>query len=125
LQSSFLLVADRHQATLDFFYTASHEHVLHPPSVISYKEGQASEFEEREEEKNVTEQLHDFVLSERFPRFVKVSRINFQQLLGTRKFIVIVVAEEDKLGNVQDEIASKLIQLFREFAVTHHDRVKR
>jgi hypothetical protein len=125
LQSSFLLVADRHQATLDFFSAPSHEQVVRTPSVISYKEGQASEFEEREEEKNVTEQLHDFVLSERFPRFVKVSRINFQQLLGTRKFIVIVVAEEDKLGNVQDEIASKLIQLFREFAYKHHDRVKR
>ena len=46
---------------------------------------------------NITESLHHWVLRERFPRFVKVTRGRFSQLMSTKKLLVVAVLEENKL----------------------------
>ena len=66
--------------------------------IFVYKEGTVSIFEDGE--------LSDWIAKERFPLFVKVSRSNFQELLGTKKFLVMAVVEEDKLGRITEEMES-------------------
>ena len=53
---------------------------------------------------NITESLHHWVLRERFPRFVKVTRGRFSQLMSTKKLLVMAVLEENKLGEITPDM---------------------
>ena len=44
------------------------------------------------------------VLRERFPRFVKVTRGRFSQLMSTKKLLVMAVLEENKLGEITPDM---------------------
>ena len=48
--------------------------------------------------KNFTANLQHWILRERFPKFVKVTRGRFQHLMSTKKLLVMAVLEENKLG---------------------------
>jgi len=48
----------------------------------------------------VNSSLYNWVLKERFPRFVKVTRGKFSNLLNTGKYLVLAVLEENKLLEV-------------------------
>ena len=49
---------------------------------------------------NKTESLKTWILRERFPKFVKVTRGKFSQLMSTKKLLVMAVLEENKLGEL-------------------------
>ena len=44
------------------------------------------------------------MLRERFPRFVKVTRGRFSQLMSTKKLLVMAVLEENKLGEITPDM---------------------
>ena len=44
------------------------------------------------------------MLRERFPRFVKVTRGRFGQLMSTKKLLVMAVLEENKLGEITPDM---------------------
>ena len=49
---------------------------------------------------NKTESLRTWILRERFPKFVKVTRGRFSHLMSTKKLLVMAVVEENKLGEL-------------------------
>ena len=53
--------------------------------------------------------LYSWVMAERFPRFVKVTRGKFGNIMATGKLVVVAVVEENKLGEVEP-----LQELFRD-----------
>ena len=59
-----------------------------------------NEIEENEEAMNNTESLKSWILRERFPKFVKVTRGRFGHLMSTKKLLVMAVLEENKLGEI-------------------------
>ena len=50
--------------------------------------------------------LKTWVMRERFPQFVKVTRGKFSHLLSTRKLLVMCVLEENKLGELTPDMES-------------------
>lgn len=115
---SFNSVAEDHQSHLNFYAFQANKIPAHHfadlkgvdlPKIFVYKDRKAFLFDQSEEIDeseggNLTSALSSWVAKERFPRFVKVSRSNFQQLLTTKKFIVMAVVEEDKLGRITDDM---------------------
>jgi len=91
-------------------------------SIRVYKDSSSFKFEENSEiaeeraerdlsnddsvvvSENITESLHHWVLRERFPRFVKVTRGRFSQLMSTKKLLVMAVLEENKLGEITPDM---------------------
>ncbi|KAJ8898194.1 hypothetical protein PR048_003554 [Dryococelus australis] len=53
---------------------------------------------------NMNETMFNWVNEERFTTFPKVTRGNIHQLLQTRKYLVLVVVEENKLHEVPAEM---------------------
>lgn len=45
--------------------------------------------------------MEQWILSERFPSFQRVTHGNFNQLLGTRKLLVAAVLEENQIGKLE------------------------
>merc|ERR1712226_664868 len=52
---------------------------------------------------NKTESLRTWILRERFPKFVKVTRGRFNHLMSTKKLLVMAVVEENKLGELSPD----------------------
>ena len=52
---------------------------------------------------NKTESLRTWILRERFPKFVKVTRGRFSHLMSTKKLLVMAVVEENKLGELSPD----------------------
>jgi len=91
-------------------------------SIRVYKDSSSFKFEENSEiaeeraerdlsnddtelvSENITESLQHWVLRERFPRFVKVTRGRFSQLMSTKKLLVMAVLEENKLGEITPDM---------------------
>ena len=57
-----------------------------------------------ESPKNISESLQNWILRERFPRFVKVTRGRFGHLMSTNKLLVMAVLEENKLGEITPDM---------------------
>ncbi len=53
---------------------------------------------------NITQSLRQWVLRERFPKFVKVTRGRFSHLMSTNKLLVMAVLEENKLGEITPDM---------------------
>jgi len=54
--------------------------------------------------KNFTANLQHWILRERFPKFVKVTRGRFSHLMSTKKLLVMAVLEENKLGELTPDM---------------------
>lgn len=63
---------------------------------------------------DLTVSLLNFLTRNKFPKFLKATRNNFQELLATKKLIVMGVVEEDKLGNLNHEQA-EFLRFFEQF----------
>ena len=48
--------------------------------------------------------VYDWINVERFATFPKVTRVNINQLLQTRKYLVLAVVEENKLLEIPTEM---------------------
>ncbi|RZF39530.1 hypothetical protein LSTR_LSTR001051 [Laodelphax striatellus] len=90
-----------------FFYAVppeiarKHFQIMELPVVLVYKESSIYLFDGEEQENlNLNSSLTDWVNSERFHTFVKVTRGNIRQVLKTNKFLVLAVVHENKLQEV-------------------------
>lgn len=57
-------------------------------------------FTENEWEDNLNSSLHKWVNEERFPTFVKVTRLNINSLMKTKKYLVLAIVEESKVQEI-------------------------
>lgn len=64
----------------------------------------AADSNEELQGRNISESLHHWLLRERFPRFVKVTRGRFGHLMSTQKLLVMAVLEENKLGEITPDM---------------------
>jgi thioredoxin domain-containing protein 10 len=48
--------------------------------------------------------MFDWINAERFATFPKITRVNINQLLQTRKYLVLAVVEENKLLEIPTEM---------------------
>ena len=73
--------------------------------------------------KNFTASLQHWILRERFPMFVKVTRGRFSHLMSTKKLLVMAVLEENKLGEITPDMDNfrTMIHMVME---THLDRYR-
>lgn len=60
-------------------------------------------FELTDLENNLNASLHRWINEERFPLFPKVTKYNINQLMHTRKYLVLAVVAENKLGEIETE----------------------
>lgn len=119
-----------------FFYATSdelanqHFNIEKLPSIIVYKEENHYFYPHGHiahdmEPKDVNDTIHHWVNCERFLTFPKITRFNIHQLLQTRKWIVLVVVEEDKLNQVAThelEFRDMVEELIRKYRHLYHDR---
>ncbi|XP_026461784.1 protein disulfide-isomerase TMX3-like isoform X2 [Ctenocephalides felis] len=93
-----------------FFYAASHEvskeHFPliedHAPTVFVIKEKDHYKFTYDSFSSSIlNETLYQWVNEERFGTFPKVTRGNINQILQTKKYIVLAVVEENKLNEIE------------------------
>jgi len=117
LWDAFNQTAVAYQAYNQFFYLDQSE----VPSDFLEKKGLPFVFVRKENEEyfynipegssesseyNLTISLSEWVIRERFPTFMRITRANFQELTGTNKYIVVAVVDEDKLGRLTPEMAT-------------------
>jgi len=75
--------------------------------VVGRQEREAAEEEDEANKPPITvtnTSLYSWVMAERFPLFVKVTRGKFSNILASRKFIVMAVLEENKLLEISPEM---------------------
>jgi len=58
---------------------------------------------------NITSSVKEWVKRERFNKFMKITRGNFHHVLATKKYIALVVTEEDKLDRIEPEMEAYVI----------------
>lgn len=73
--------------------------------------------------KNHTETLHHWILRERFPKFVKVTRGKFSHLMSTKKLLVMAVLEENRLGELTPDMEA-FRSMLHNVMDTHIDRYR-
>lgn len=107
---TFYAAAENYQEH-GFFYATSedvaaqHFEFEKLPAVIVYKEEQHHFYPHAHvahemDPLTVNETIHQWVNQERFIAFPKISRFNINQLLKTKKYLVVAVVSEDKLSQV-------------------------
>lgn len=97
-----------------FFYSVSPEiakkHITFTahPTVFVFKENSYYFFPEYINEETEMEYLnasmYDWINAERFATFPKITRGNINQLLQTRKYLVLAIVEENKLQEISTEM---------------------
>ena len=68
--------------------------------------------------------FYSWVMAERFPLFVKVTRGKFGNIMSTNKFLVIAVLEENKLGQIepeQEDFKNMLKEVIVENRAAYHE----
>uniref|UniRef100_A0A1B6MT86 Thioredoxin domain-containing protein n=2 Tax=Graphocephala atropunctata TaxID=36148 RepID=A0A1B6MT86_9HEMI len=114
-----------------FFYSVSadiarkHVRLKDPPEIFVYKEKSHYFYEESETSLGgLNASLSEWVNSERFATFVKVTRGNIHQLMKTNKFLVLAVVHENKLQEVPDEML-EFRDMIESVITTNRDRYHR
>ncbi|CAG9859452.1 unnamed protein product [Phyllotreta striolata] len=134
LWNTFYDIASKFQAHA-FYYAASEEiarkHVdLHKlPAVFVHKENShyvysVAEGDNAIEAEHINDTMHKFINEERFESFPKITEANINEVLRTRKYIVIVVVEENKLLQVPKEMVEfrdSIKSLAKEKRHAYHD----
>lgn len=119
-----------------FFYATSediatqHFDIGHLPAVIVYKEEQHYFYQHahvahKMDVDFINETIHHWVNVERFISFPKITRFNFNQLLKTKKLLVLVVVEEDKLNQITThelEFRDMVEGVIRKHRDRYHDK---
>ncbi|XP_075225053.1 thioredoxin-related transmembrane protein 3 [Lycorma delicatula] len=110
LWTTYSEVAERFQPH-GFFYSvppeiaSKHVWLKDPPAVLVYKENSHYFFDVDEKGwLELNSSLTEWVNSERFNTFVKVTRGNIHQVLQTNKYLVLAVVNENKLQEVPIEM---------------------
>ncbi|XP_073842360.1 thioredoxin-related transmembrane protein 3 [Musca autumnalis] len=132
---TFYVAAENYQEHGFFYATtadvaAQHFDFDHLPAVIVYKEEQhhfyphAHKAHEMDADL-VNETIHQFVNVERFVAFPKITRFNINQLLKTKKYLVVAVVEEDKLNQIAThelEFRDMVENVIRKHRDRYHDK---
>ena len=119
-----------------FFYATSdelanqHFNIEKLPSIVVYKEESHyfyphAHIAHELEANAVNETIHHWVNCERFLTFPKITRFNINQMFKTKKWLVVVVVEEDKLNQVAThelEFRDMVEELIRKYRNKYHDR---
>ncbi|TMW40992.1 hypothetical protein DOY81_013929 [Sarcophaga bullata] len=100
------------------------------PAVIVYKEEQHHFYPHAHVAHEmdpllVNEPYHQWVNQERFIAFPKITRFNFNQLLKTKKYLVVAVVTEDKLNQVAThelEFRDMVESVIRKHRDRYHDK---
>lgn len=107
---AYYAVAERFQPH-GYFYASPHDiakrhvNLKDPPGVCVFKEKSQYPFDVEEKGwSDLNSSLADWVNSERFGTFVKITRGNINQVLQTNKFLVLAVVHENKLQEVPEEM---------------------
>uniref|UniRef100_A0A224XD20 Protein disulfide-isomerase tmx3 n=1 Tax=Panstrongylus lignarius TaxID=156445 RepID=A0A224XD20_9HEMI len=123
-------VAERFQPH-SFFYAASHDLVKRHvkvkdlPTVFVYKENTHYLFdEELRDWTNLNSSLTNWVNTERFNTFVKVTRGNIHQFMQTNKFLVLAVVAENKLEEVPEDMII-FRDMIKSIIMNHRDKFHR
>ncbi|CAH1116632.1 unnamed protein product [Phaedon cochleariae] len=114
LWDTFSDVASKMQAHA-FYYSTSvdiakrHIDIHSLPAVFVHKENShffypVGEGNFIEESENLNASIHEWINHERFETFQKITEGNFNEILRTKKYIVLVVVEENKLFQVPKEM---------------------
>lgn len=100
-------VAEKFQPHAFFYATSSNIAKMHvkidkTPSIFVYKDKSHFFYEDIQviEAPALNTSIADWINQERFAQFPKVTRGNLNQLMKTRKFLVLAVVEENKLEEV-------------------------
>ncbi|CRL00032.1 CLUMA_CG013320, isoform A [Clunio marinus] len=110
LWDSFYINAEAHQAHGYFYATTEevagkHFFIDSSPVILVYKENSHYTFPlsdsfESFELSHLNGTLHNWITCERFPTFPKITRENIYLLRQTKKFLALVVVEENKLNEL-------------------------
>nr|XP_014095597.1 protein disulfide-isomerase TMX3 [Bactrocera oleae] len=132
---SYYAAAENYQEH-GFFYATTpdiatqHFEFEHLPAVVVYKEEQHHlyPFAHVAHEMDVSEindTIHHWVNVERFITFPKITRFNMNQLMKTKKYLVVAVVEEDKLNQVAThelEFRDMVEGVIRKHRNRYHDK---
>ncbi|KAL1129001.1 hypothetical protein AAG570_013533, partial [Ranatra chinensis] len=111
LWENYYDVAERFQPH-SFFYSASHDiakkHVNldDRPAIFVFKENSYYAFDETEnrEWETINSSLTNWVNTERFGTFVKITKGNIYQIMQTNKYLVLAVVHENKLEEIPEHM---------------------
>lgn len=127
---TYYAVAERFQPH-GYFYASPHDiakrHVnsKDPPGVYVFKEKALYPFDVEEKGwSELNNSLADWVNSERFGTFVKITRGNINQVLQTNKFLVLAVVHENKLQEVPEEML-EFRDMIESIIKNHRDKYHR
>ncbi|XP_067645832.1 protein disulfide-isomerase TMX3 [Eurosta solidaginis] len=132
LWESFYAAAENYQE-FGFFYATTpdiasqHFDFEHLPAAVVYKEEQHHlyPFAHEMEGSEINETVHHWVNVERFTTFPKITRFNINQLMLTKKYLVVAVVEEDKLSQVPThelEFRDMVESVIRKHRDRYHDK---
>ncbi|XP_065213681.1 protein disulfide-isomerase TMX3 [Planococcus citri] len=74
------------------------------PAIVVHKENNVYVFDESEWSLSLNHSLHRWVNEERFPTFMKITRLNINSLMETNKFLVLAIVEENKVQEIPDHM---------------------
>ncbi|KAF7273179.1 thioredoxin-related transmembrane protein 3 [Rhynchophorus ferrugineus] len=116
------------------FYSASAEIAKHHikikelPTVFVHKEGShyyypVEEGSRIENAEHLNKTLHQWISEERFETFPKITSDNINEYMQTRKYLVLVIVEENKIKQISPEMLefrNKVEHLIRKKRDTYH-----
>lgn len=127
---SYYAVAERFQPH-GYFYASPHDiakrhtNLKDPPGVYVFKEKSQYLFDVEEKGwSELNNSLAEWVNSERFGTFVKITRGNINQVLQTNKFLVLAVVHENKLQEVPEEML-EFRDMIESIITNHRDKYHR
>ncbi|XP_017486392.1 PREDICTED: protein disulfide-isomerase TMX3 [Rhagoletis zephyria] len=135
LWESYNAAAENYQE-YGFFYATSpdiasqHFDFEHLPALLVYKDEQHYVYPHAHvvdtmEGTEINETVHHWVNVERFTTFPKITRFNINQLMLTKKYLVVAVVEEDKLNQVAThelEFRDMVEAVIRKHRDRYHDK---
>jgi len=135
LWDAYYIAAETYQAHGYFYATNSEMASKHfaidgSPLVIVFKENTYYDFplsdvHDKIDPIQLNSSLHSWIGKERFLTFPKISRENLYQLRQTRKYLVLVVVEENKLNEIathEVEFRDMVEQVIKTKRAKYHDK---
>ncbi|XP_050538268.1 protein disulfide-isomerase TMX3 isoform X2 [Daktulosphaira vitifoliae] len=125
----FYDLAKQFQAHSYFYITSENLGKQHfsfdkSPAVIVYKEEQHYIFNVEEWGMDLNSSLTEWINTERFDTFVKVTRSNIHQMFETNKYLVLAIVEENKIPKLPIH-HSEFLQMVESVIVQNRDRFHR
>lgn len=94
------------------------------PAIVVYKEEQHYSFNAEEWDMDFNTSLTQWINTERFDTFVKVTRSNIHHMLETNKYLVLALVEENKIEKLPPH-HSEFLQMVESVIVKNRERFHR